>query len=266
VSVLDDILRTKRTEVAQLREPATRAAIQKAAAAAPPPRDFAGALRSDDARVAVIAEIKRRSPSKGTLAADLDAAATARAYETGGATALSVLTDTEFFGGSGDDLRAARAATSLPVLRKDFMIDVAQLEEARALGADAVLLIVRAFDDDGPLRRLYTNAIAHDLDVLVEAHDGEEVERAVKIGAAIIGINARDLASFDEDLDRVAGLRKLVPDGVIAVAESAIREPADVARMADAGFDAVLVGEALVRADDAAEQLRTLVETPRSVR
>jgi indole-3-glycerol phosphate synthase len=266
LNVLDDILRAKRLEVARLHEPATRAEVRQAAATAPARRDFAAALRRDDGRVAVIAEIKRRSPSKGPLAADLDAAATAKAYEAGGAAALSVLTDAEFFGGSGDDLRAARAATSLPVLRKDFTIDAAQLEEGRALGADAVLLIVRAFDDDRLLRALHADATTLDLDVLVEAHDGEEVKRAVAIGAAIVGINARDLGSFDEDLDRVVGLRKLVPDDVVAVAESAIREPDDVARMADAGFDAVLVGEALVRADDPAERLRTFVETRRSVR
>ncbi|MGH9027536.1 MAG: indole-3-glycerol phosphate synthase TrpC, partial [Acidimicrobiia bacterium] len=252
--------------VSRLREPTTLEALQRAAEAAPPSRNFTAALRRPDRRVAVIAEIKRRSPSKGVLAAELDAAATARSYEAGGAAALSVLTDTEFFGGSADDLRMARAATTLPVLRKDFTIDEAQLDEARAMQADAVLLIVRAFDDDRPLRDLHDRAAAVGLGVLVEAHDPVEIKRAVDIGAAVIGVNARDLASFNEDLGRVADLRALVPEEVIAVAESAIRDAADVTRMADAGFDAVLVGEALVRSAAPADSLRTLAEVPRSVR
>jgi indole-3-glycerol phosphate synthase len=263
VNVLDEILQTKRNEVARLHEPPTRDALRAAADTATPPRDFAGGLRRPDGRVAVIAEIKRRSPSKGVLAAQLDPAATARTYARGGAAALSVLTDGPYFGGCSDDLQAARAVTELPVLRKDFTIDEVQLDEARAMGADAVLLIVRAFDDDGRLRALHERARALGLSVLVETHDGAEIERALAIGGSVIGVNARDLTSFSEDLSRVAGLREQMPPDVLAVAESAIRSSDDVQRMADAGFDAVLVGEALVTAQDAEAELEKLTEIGR---
>jgi indole-3-glycerol phosphate synthase len=266
VNVLDEILRTKRDEVSQLLEPSTRGALRDAAQDAPPPRDFVGGLRRSEGNLAVIAEIKRRSPSKGVLAAELDPASTAAAYERGGASALSVLTDAPYFGGSAADLRAARGATDLPILRKDFTIDDVQLDEARALGADAVLLIVRAFDDDGLLHHLHERARALGLGVLVEAHDGPEIDRAVAIGAACIGVNARDLTSFAENLDGVAALRARIPLSVIAVAESAIRTPDDVSRMAAAGFDAVLVGEALVTAPDPVATLRKLAEIQRSAR
>jgi indole-3-glycerol phosphate synthase len=266
VDILDEILRAKRDEVERLHEPTVREALRRAALAAGPPRDFSGALRRAEGAVAVIAEIKRRSPSKGVLAAELDAGVTARLYEDGGSAALSVLTDGPYFGGSAADLHAARSASGLPVLRKDFTIDEAQLDEARGMGADAVLLIVRAFSDDGRLRALHEQAQARGLSILVEAHDEAEIERAADVGADIVGVNARDLASFAEDLDRVATLRPLVPDHVIAVAESAIRSAGDVARMAEAGFDAVLVGEALVRAGRPDEILRTLTKVPRRVR
>jgi len=266
VNVLDEILQTKRDEVARLHEPSTRDALREAASAALPARDFAGRLRRTDGRVAVVAEIKRRSPSKGVLAADLDPGATARSYERGGAAALSVLTDGPYFGGCADDLQEARAATELPVLRKDFTIDAAQLDEARAMGADAVLLIVRAFDDDGKLHDLHEHARALGLGVLVETHDGPEIERALAVGATVVGVNARDLTSFSENLDQVATLRTHVPTDVVAVAESAIRSVADVQRMAEAGFDAVLVGEALVTAADPETTLQSLTEIPGSAR
>jgi indole-3-glycerol phosphate synthase len=250
VSVLDDILAAKRDEVTLLHQPSARRAIERAALAAPIPRDFAGALRRADGTLAVIAELKRRSPSKGDLAPDLDPALAAKAYEAGGAAALSVLTDRAFFGGSIDDLRAARDATAIPALRKDFTIAEIQVYEARAVGADALLLIVAAFRDDAYLRDLHELARDLGLAVLVEAHDEAELERALDVGATIVGINSRSLHTFEEDLGVAVSLAEQVPGTVIAVAESAVRTPDDAARIAAAGFDAVLVGEALVRAAD----------------
>jgi indole-3-glycerol phosphate synthase len=270
MSVLDDILARKRDEVTLLHQPPTRDAIRRAALAAPQPRGFAEALRRrarEEHRLAVIAEIKRRSPSKGELAPDLDAAAQARACENGGAACLSVLTDAPFFGGSVADLDAARsAAGSTPVLRKDFTIDADQVYETRGIGADAVLLIVAALPDDAVLADLHELGRALGLDVLVEVHDEWELERALAVDPAIVGINARDLGDFAEDLSVGERLVDRLPPEVLAVAESAIRSAADASRMADAGFDAVLVGEALVRAADPAELLGALVAietTPR---
>ncbi|MGH8985145.1 MAG: indole-3-glycerol phosphate synthase TrpC [Acidimicrobiia bacterium] len=250
--VLAEILAAKRDEVTLLHQPPTRDAIRRAALDAPPPRDFAVALRPPDGRLAVIAEIKRRSPSKGDLAPDLDPAVMGKAYETGGAAALSVLTDRLFFGGSIEDLRTARDATALPVLRKDFTIDETQVLETRAIGADALLLIVAALPDDVLLAELHDFAGDLGLTALVEVHDEAEVDRALAAGAAVVGVNCRDLATFGEDLGVAERLVRRLPPEVIAVAESAIRAPADAHRMADAGFDAVLVGEALVRASDPA--------------
>ena len=201
--------------------------------------------------MAVIAEIKRRSPSKGDLAPDLDAADTAAAYERGGATCLSVLTDRPFFGGSVADLQAAReAASSTPVLRKDFTIDTDQVYETRGMGADAILLIVAAIPDDALLRDLHELSTELGLTSLVEVHDERELERALGMGARLVGINARDLGDFHEDLSLGERLVARLPSDVLAVAESAIRSLDGAQRMADAGFDAVLVGEALVRSDD----------------
>jgi indole-3-glycerol phosphate synthase len=250
MSVLDEILASKRDEVTLLHQPATRRAIEQAALAAPAPRDFAGALRRADGTLAVISELKRKSPSKGVLAPDLDPVTTAKAYEAGGAAALSVLTDRLYFDGSVDDLRDARDATSLPALRKDFTIAEIQIYEARAIGADAVLLIVAAFTDDGYLRDLHDLARDLRLAVLVETHDGRELERALAIGARIVGVNSRSLHTFAEDLGIAESLADHLPDDVIAVAESAVRSADDAQRVAAAGFDAVLVGEALVKADD----------------
>jgi indole-3-glycerol phosphate synthase len=250
VNVLDEILATKVDEVTLLRQPQTRDLLRRAALDAPPTRDFSAALRRADGTLAVIAELKRRSPSKGPLAPDLDPATTAKAYEAGRAAALSVLTDGPYFGGSVADLQMAREATELPVLRKDFTIDEIQIYEARAIGADAVLLIVAALPDQSLLTELHALAFDLGLGVLVEAHDAAEVERAVAAGARIVGVNSRDLSTFAEDLGVAESLSTLLPPEVVAVAESAIRAPDDAARMAAAGFDAVLVGEALVRSDD----------------
>ncbi|HEX6310938.1 MAG TPA: indole-3-glycerol phosphate synthase TrpC [Acidimicrobiia bacterium] len=248
--VLAEILAAKRDEVTLLHQPQARDAIRRAALDAPATRDFAAALRRSDGRVAVIAEIKRRSPSKGELAPDLDPAVMAKAYEAGGAAALSVLTDRPFFGGSVDDLRSARDATGIPVLRKDFTIDETQVLEARAIGADALLLIAAAVPDDALLAELHGFAGDLGLGALVEVHDEAELDRAVGIGAGVVGVNCRDLATFGEDLGVAERLAQRLPRDVIAVAESAIRSPGDARRMADAGFDAVLVGEALVRSPD----------------
>jgi indole-3-glycerol phosphate synthase len=262
VTVLDDILARKRDEVTMLRRPQTRDLLRERALAAPPTRDFAGALRRADGRVAVIGEIKRRSPSKGDLAPDLDPATNAKAYEAGGAAALSVLTDAPYFGGRVDDLTAAREACSLPVLRKDFTIDEVQVYESRAIGADALLLIVAAIPDDQLLADLHALATELGLAVLVEAHDAPEIERAVRAGAAIIGVNNRNLATFEEDLGIGESLAARIPAPAIAVAESAVRAPADAARFGAVGFDAVLVGEALVRADDPTALVRDLGAAP----
>ena len=262
MTILDDILATKRDEVTVLRYPQTRDLLRKSALDAPPTRDFTASLRRADGRVAVIGELKRRSPSKGDLAPDLDPGPTAKAYEAGGAVALSVLTDHPYFGGTVADLQIARDATTLPCLRKDFTIDEVQVYEARAIGADAILLIVAAILDDTLLADLHTLAIALGLGVLVEAHDIREVERALGAGAHVVGVNSRDLSTFAEDLGIATGLSTMLPPEVIAVAESAIRSADDARRMAAAGFDAVLVGEALVRADDPTALVRQLAAAP----
>jgi indole-3-glycerol phosphate synthase len=270
MSVLDEILAAKRDEVTLLHQPGTRDVVRRAALDAPPTRDFAGALRRrsrDERRLGIIAEIKRRSPSKGELAPDLDAATTASTYAAGGASCLSVLTDGPFFGGSVADLQVARdAAPDTPVLRKDFIIDADQVYETRGIGADAILLIVAALRDNRLLRDLHELATELGLAVLVEVHDEPELDRALALDPGIVGINARDLGSFDEDLSVGERLVKRLPAAVIAVAESAIRSVDDARRMADAGFDAVLVGEALVRADDAAALVRCLAEVTTSPR
>ncbi|HEX5365434.1 MAG TPA: indole-3-glycerol phosphate synthase TrpC [Acidimicrobiales bacterium] len=218
------------------------------ARAAPPTRGFAAALRSADG-MAVIAEVKRRSPSKGDLHPGLDPAGLARAYEEGGATCLSVLTDAEFFGGSPGDLRAAREATGLPVLRKDFTVAPADVCDARLMGADAVLLIVAALDDD-ELRELHDLAVDVGLDALVEVHDEAELERARGAGASLVGVNQRDLTTFEVDPARAARVGRAIPAPALRVAESGITGPADAAALAAAGFDAVLVGELLVTSGD----------------
>jgi indole-3-glycerol phosphate synthase len=264
MSVLDEILDTKRDEVAGLRP--RRAALEAEARSAPPARDFAGALRRPDGRLAVIAEIKRRSPSKGALAPDLDPAAIAARYAAGGAAALSVLTDGPWFDGSLDDLRAARASVPLPVLRKDFTLDPVQLYEARAAGADAVLLITAALSDDGLLADLVALSGELGLAALVEVDDEPGLERAVAAGAAVVGVTNRDLRTFGEDLGTAERLAALMPPGVTAVAESAIRSPDDAQRMAGAGFSAVLVGEALVRATDPEAAVRQLAAVPTATR
>jgi indole-3-glycerol phosphate synthase len=212
------------------------------------PRPFAAALVRPDG-LAVIAEIKRRSPAGGDLDLELDPGAVARDYQAGGAACLSVLSDAQFFGGSAEDVAAAHAACTLPVLRKDFTVAAADVADARLMGADAILLIVAALSD-AELRHLLGLARAIELDALVEAHDEKEVERALDAGADLIGVNQRDLTTFDVDHERALRVAGAIPDDVVAVAESGIRDADDARRLADVGYRAVLVGEALMRADD----------------
>ncbi len=228
----------------------------------PPGRSFEATLRSAASErpgVAVIAEIKRRSPSKGELVPDLVAAPMAQAYERGGASCLSILTDGVHFGGSSVDLMEARAATSLPVLRKDFTVWEGDVADARMMGADAVLLIVAALDQS-QLVDLLALAQELDLDGLVECHDEAEVERALEAGASMVGVNQRDLTTFEVDGQRAERLAKVLPDGVLKVAESGIDGPAACRRLADAGFSTVLVGEHLMRSNDPVAALRSLIE------
>ncbi len=222
-----------------------------------PARGFAAALAASS-RLAVIAEIKRRSPSKGDLRPDLDPTTIAEAYADGGAACLSVLTDEEFFGGSVDDLAAARGATDLPVLRKDFTVSARDVADARLMGADAVLLIVAALDRH-ELADYHQLGLELGLDVLVEVHDEPELEAAVAVGATLIGVNQRDLVTFEVDHDRAARLAAAMPDGVVTVAESGVRDGADARRLADAGYDAVLVGETLVTSGDPAAAVAALL-------
>jgi indole-3-glycerol phosphate synthase len=243
---LDRILDAHRAAAAADRRDAAELAHR--AAACPPGRPFAAALAAGPG-VAVIAEVKRASPSKGPLAPDLDPATLARSYEGGGADCLSVLTDRDFFGGSPDDLAAARAATGLPVLRKDFTVGAADVCDARLMGADAVLLIAAALSP-ALLTELVALSASIGIDALVEVHDEAEAEAAVGAGATLVGVNQRDLVTFEVDTARAERVVKAFPPGVVAVAESGIRSPDDVARLADAGFAAVLVGESLVTAPD----------------
>lgn len=221
----------------------------------PPGRGLARALATPD--LSVIAEVKRRSPSKGDLAIDLEPKGLARAYESGGAAAVSVLTDSEFFGGSPADLQAARAAVSLPVLRKDFTVSGNDVCDARLMGADAVLIIVAALDP-AEVNALVALAGQVGLDALVEVHDEDEARIALDASATLIGVNQRDLQTFEVDTHRAARVARALPAGVVKVAESGIRGPEDTESLVAAGFDAVLVGESLVRSPDPAAAVRAL--------
>lgn len=246
MSVLDRIVATKKEEVARLRswEGVVAAALEDA----PTPRDFAAALRGEG-EVAVMAEVKRRSPGAGEIRPGLNPAGLALSYQDGGAAALSVLTDETYFGGGLDDLREVRERVEIPVLRKDFVIDELQVDEARGAGADAVLLIVRILDDER-LRALRERAEALKMSALVEVHGPEELARALDAGARVVGVNNRDLSTFETDLAVTERLAGAVPPGVILVSESGVRNGDDVARMGRAGADAVLVGTSLLEAPD----------------
>jgi indole-3-glycerol phosphate synthase len=230
--------------------------LRRAAQAAPTARGFRAALAGTEG-LAVIAEVKRRSPSKGDLAAGLDPAALARDYAAGGASCLSVLTDREFFGGSPEDLAQARAACSLPVLRKDFTVCEHDVCDARLMGADCVLLIAAALTPV-ELARFHRLAIEVGLDVLVEIHDERELDAALAAEATLIGVNQRDLVTFAVDHERAVRMAAAIPDSVVKVAESGVRGPDDARSLWNAGYQAVLVGETLVTAPDPAAAIRSL--------
>lgn len=255
MTYLDGILRARRAAVERAKAARPIAAL-RAAAASGDRRDFAGALVRGY-RPAIVAEFKRSSPSAGAIAGDADPSAVAAAYERAGATALSVLTEPERFGGSFDDLRAARRATALPVLCKDFIVDAYQIWEAAAVGADAVLLIAAALSA-GVLSDLIALAAELGMSSLVEVHDEDELRSSAAAGARIIGVNNRDLRTFTVDTSTALRLRAGWPPGVASVAESGYRTAADVERCAAAGFDAVLVGEALMREADPGGALAAL--------
>ena len=255
---LDQILDSTRRGLASLRE--RRAALEREAGSRPAPPAFGRALRRD--RVAVIAEVKRRSPSAGVIREDLDPAERASLYARHGAAAISVLTDQPHFGGSVDDLRSAAASVAVPLLRKDFILDELQVLEARAAGAAAVLLIVRALAPDR-LAALLVAAREAGLDALVEVHTAAELDRALEAGAGIIGVNSRDLDTFRIDVGTAWALLARVPADRVAIAESGMQQPEDVERAADAGADAVLVGTALSASEDPAALLRRLAGVSR---
>jgi len=262
VHILDRIVETKRLEVAELTERAD--ALAQAARDAAPPRDFGAALRRT-VEVALVAEVKRRSPGAGTIRTDLDPAAQARAYEAGGAAAVSVLTDATYFSGSLADLETVKGAIELPVLRKDFIIDPLQIVEARASGADAVLLIVRILDDE-TLASLHALALDLGMSVLVEAHSAGELDRALQAGARILGINNRDLSTFQTRIEVTLELLDRVPAGATVISESGIGGSGDVDRLGAAGVDAVLVGEWLMRQDGPIAAAAALSRRSRSAR
>jgi indole-3-glycerol phosphate synthase len=258
--VLAEICDRKRQDVAHRKAERSEAALQALAAQAPPVRPFAASLEAQLARgrYGLIAEIKKASPSRGLIRADFAPASLAQAYEAGGATCLSVLTDTPYFQGSDDDLRAARAACHLPVLRKDFILDPYQILESRAIGADCILLIVAALDD-GMARELAATARELGLDVLVEVHDRAELDRARCLDSRLIGINNRNLKTLQVDLKTTEELAPLVPRDRVVVGESGIYDPADLDRLAASGARCFLVGESLMRAGDVAAATRRLL-------
>ena len=257
--ILAKILAAKAEEVAAAKAARPFASVDAEARLTPPPRGFVWAIRTQIAqkKPAVIAEIKRASPSRGVLRESFDAASIAAAYERGGAACLSVLTDRRFFQGAPEHLVEAKIASALPALRKDFIIDEYQIAESRALGADAILLIVAALDD-ARLAALEERAIDHRMDVLVEVHDERELERALKRRTPLFGINNRNLRTFEVSLGTTIDLAAKTPKDRIVVTESGILAPTDVAAMRASGVNAFLVGEAFMRAPDPGDALAAL--------
>lgn len=258
--ILDEILAQTRQAVCTARGQVPPAQLEKQLATASPVRDFCAALRGKPG-LACIAEFKRRSPSKGWIKQDADPVAVASAYQAAGAAAISVLTDGPFFGGSLDDLRRVRATVGIPVLRKDFIIDPYQVAEARAAGADAVLLIVSALSQDD-LVGLLAEIRRLGMEALVETHDRAEVERALAADARVIGVNHRDLRTFKMDMSLASSMRPSIASSRLLVAESGIRSADDVRRMQAAGIDAVLVGGSLMCEPDPGSALRKLLGGP----
>lgn len=254
---LDKIVQSHREKAA--REQRNLDDLVGQARAIPATRGFAEQLVvGSREQLCVVAEIKRKSPSKGVLHPDLNAANISALYEQGGASCLSVLTDEDFFGGSVEDLQNARASTSLPVIRKDFTVSEFDVVDARLMGADCVLLIAAALSND-ELSRFFDLATYIGLDVLVETHDESELDRALNVGANIVGVNQRDLTTFEVDHARAERMASLIPPTVVRVAESGVRDARDARRLRDAGYDAVLVGESIVTAGDPAAAVRDLM-------
>ena len=259
--ILNRILARKVEEIAERSARLPLAELRARVADQPDTRGFAAALESrvEAGRAAVLAEIKKASPSKGVIRADFDPVAIAQSYQRGGASCLSVLTDVDFFQGADAHLQQVRAACGLPLLRKDFTIDAYQVYEARVIGADCILLIAAALDDE-TLMDLALLAADLDLDVLVEVHDGDELERALEIPAPLIGINNRNLRSFEVSLETSVNLRRNVPAERLLVSESGIATREDVAHLRTAGIHAFLVGEAFMRATDPGSELQRLFD------
>ncbi|MBK7503017.1 MAG: indole-3-glycerol phosphate synthase TrpC [Polaromonas sp.] len=257
--ILEKITAVKHQEVAAAKKRKSLEAVRADAESRVLTRDFVGALRAKiaDGQSAVIAEIKKASPSKGVLRADFEPADIAQSYAEHGAACLSVLTDKDFFQGSSDYLRQARASCTLPVLRKDFMVDAYQIYESRAMGADAVLLIAACLSD-GQMAEFEQIALSLDMAVLVEVHDADELRRALILKTPLIGINNRNLKTFEVSLDTTISMLADVPKDRLLITESGITTPADVARMREAGVNAFLVGEAFMRASDPGEALAKL--------
>lgn len=256
--ILEEIAAKRMLQLKREKSDCPQEEVERAAKAAPLPKDFRGALKKGEKHhLSVIAEVKRSSPSKGVICENFQPVQTARSYERAGADAVSVLTEEAYFGGSSDVLRQVRAAISLPILRKDFILDPYQIFEARAIGADAILLIAALLEDD-TLREFKKLADSLDLSCLMEAHNEEELERVLQAGASIVGINNRDLKTFHVDVATTARLAKKVPPHCVLVSESGMVSAADMREAQRAGAHAVLIGETLMRSKDPSQTLKEL--------